>query len=79
MGAWAARKAGMVITNTRRVLAMEFLAAAQGIEFLRPLKSSARIEAAISLIRKKVAALKRDRSFHADLQYLENLLEGKKL
>src|SRR6202000_678465 len=53
MGAWGARKAAMVTRNTRRVLAMELLSAAQGLEFLRPLRSSKIVEKVHSLIRKK--------------------------
>src|SRR5690606_11035697 len=53
MGAWAARKAGRVVVNTRRVLAMELLAGAQGLDLLRPLKSTSVIEELHSLIRRE--------------------------
>jgi histidine ammonia-lyase len=76
MGAWAARKAASVTTNTRRVLSMELLAAAQGLDFLKPLKSSPAIEKIHAVIRKKVKFAPMDRSFHEDLNYLEGLLES---
>jgi histidine ammonia-lyase len=79
MGAWGARKAAQVVRNSRRVLAMELLSAAQGIEFLRPLKSSKTIEKMHQLIRKKVAKTEMDRSYHDDLIYLEGLLESRAL
>jgi histidine ammonia-lyase len=74
MGAWAARKAARVVENTRRVLAMEALSAAQGIDLLRPLKSSRAIEAMHALIRKEAAYAESDRSYHEDLKRLECLM-----
>jgi histidine ammonia-lyase len=76
MGAWAARKAAQVTTNARRVLSMELLAAAQGLDFLRPLKSTAPIEKLHREIRKNVRFAKVDRSFHEDLIHLEGLIES---
>ena len=74
MGAWAARKAGMVARNTRRVLAMEFLSAAQGLDLLKPLKSTVVLERAHKMIRAKVATRKQDREFSADLREMERLM-----
>jgi histidine ammonia-lyase len=55
---------------------MELLAAAQGLDFLRPLKSTAPIEKLHREIRKKVRFAKVDRSFHEDLIHIEGLLES---
>jgi histidine ammonia-lyase len=74
MGAWAARKALMITRNTRRVLAMELLAAAQGIDLLRPLKSSAPIEKLHRKIRKVSAPMMADRSLHEDIESVEHLI-----
>src|SRR5688572_12136253 len=41
MGMGAALKLGQVVANTRRILGIELLAAAQGVDLLRPLSSSA--------------------------------------
>lgn len=79
MGAWAAIKAARVLTNARRVLAMELLASAQGLEFLRPLKTSAILEKMVRLIRKSVPRADVDRSFHMDLRYLEGLIASREL
>jgi histidine ammonia-lyase len=79
MGAWGARKANQVVRNCRRVLAMELLSAAQGIEFLRPLRSSKTVEKIHHLVRKKVAKADVDRSYHDDLIYLENLIASRAL
>ena len=42
MGVTAARKAARVVANTRRILAIELLAACQALEFLQPLTTSRR-------------------------------------
>ena len=74
MGAWGARKAALVVTNTRRVLAMELLAGAQGLEFLRPRRSTQIIEKVHHLIRKRSARLHSDRSLHEDIKAVEELI-----
>lgn len=74
MGAWAARKAKQVVQNTQRVLAMELFAAGQGIELLRPLKSTPKIEAVIRSMRRKVKRVEQDRFFHDDLVHLEEMI-----
>ena len=74
MGAWAARKAVKVIENTRRVLAMEILSAAQGVDLLRPLRSTKSIERVHSIIRRQASYSEQDRSYHDDLVRLEKLL-----
>lgn len=76
MGAWAARKASRVVVNARRVLSMELLSAAQGLEFLRPLRSSKMVEDLHRKIRMRVAKADVDRSYHDDLVYLEKLIES---
>jgi histidine ammonia-lyase len=79
MGAWAARKAQQVVVNSRRVLALELIAAAQGLDFLRPLRSSERIEALHARLREQVAFMERDRSLHDDIAYVEGLLANYEL
>lgn len=73
MGAWAARKAARVVTNVRRVLAMELLTAAQGLDLLRPLKSTPAVERLYERVRKTVPMLQKDRNLHADFQQMERL------
>lgn len=74
MGAWAARKATQVVQNTRRVLGLELLAASQGLEFLRPLKSSPAIEEAHRLIRTKIPPFEHDREFYKDFELIDDLI-----
>src|SRR3546814_11177875 len=58
MATFAARKAVDVALNVRRIVAIEWLAAAQGIEFRRPLRSSDALESVHALLRGPVAAYK---------------------
>ncbi len=53
--------------NTRGVVAIELLAAAQGIDFRRPLASSSALESAHALLRKRVAFYDHDRLFAPDI------------
>jgi histidine ammonia-lyase len=50
---------------------IELLAAAQGIEFLRPLKSSAPLESLHAQIRSASPAMMQDRSLAADMTALQ--------
>ena len=49
------------------ILGIEWLAAAQGIEFLRPLRSSAALEAAHALLREQCPAMMEDRYLAPDI------------
>ena len=51
MGGFAARKCLQVIENVERVVAIELLCACQAIEFHRPLRTSAALEAVHALVR----------------------------
>ena len=79
MGAWAARKAAKVTVNARRVLAMEAMAAAQGIDLLRPLRSSDPIEKFHRAIRKRARMLDHDRFMHDEMVALERMIESYEL
>ncbi|MFI3299590.1 MAG: histidine ammonia-lyase [Rikenellaceae bacterium] len=60
MGANAATKLRRVVLNTERVLAIEIFNACQALEFRRPMKSSAAIEAIFEKYRKRVAFVSDD-------------------
>ncbi len=79
MGAWATRKAGLVLHNTKRVLSLEFLAAAQGIDLLRPLRSSDRIEKIHGIIRKKIDRLNEDRVLFEDFGAMLEVMNSQEL
>ncbi len=67
MSAWKLRR---IVENAESVLAIELMAAAEGLEYRRPLKPALRVEAAWNQIRSVVAKLERDRSLHPDIANL---------
>lgn len=67
MGANAAVKCLKVLKNVERILAIEMLTACQAIEYRRPLKSSARVEAVVSAFRNIVAFNDEDKVLHDDM------------
>ncbi|ODV03559.1 MAG: histidine ammonia-lyase [Rubrivivax sp. SCN 70-15] len=68
MATFAARRLQPMIANVAHILAIEWLAAAQGIEFLRPLVSSPPIEAAHALLRAACPAMPVDRVIAPDIE-----------
>mgnify|MGYP000034909713 CR=1 FL=1 len=67
MAANAATKAYRVVKNVERLLAIEFMTAAQALEFRRPLTSSPVIENVIEEYRKVVPILEEDRVIATDI------------
>ena len=68
MATFAARRLQAMIANTAHILGIELLAAAQGIEFLRPLRSSAALEATHAMLRASCPAMPHDRYFAPDIE-----------
>jgi histidine ammonia-lyase len=63
-----------MIANTAHILGIELLAAAQGIEFLRPLASSPAIESALALLRRECPSVERDRYLAPDIERATTLV-----
>ncbi|HEX8386938.1 MAG TPA: histidine ammonia-lyase [Rubricoccaceae bacterium] len=63
MGAWGARKALRVVENAERVVAVEVLCAAQGLDFRRPLRAGRGVERAFAAVRARVPFRQRDAVF----------------
>ncbi len=83
MGMGAALKLRCVVANTSRIIAIELAAAAQGIDLLRPLRSSAPLEALHEAFRRRVPMLKEDREMapilntaRAFLDDIDGFIEG---
>ncbi len=76
MSTWAARKLARIVEITRQVLAMEYLGAAQGLEFHRPLSSSEPLETAIARLRDRVPRLEDDRYMAGDIAAAAELVPG---
>ena len=78
MATFAARRLQPMIANVARILAIEWLAAAQGVEFLRPLRSSAPLEAAHALLRASCPPMMQDRYLAPDIEAAASLVrEGR--
>ncbi|KAI6206458.1 hypothetical protein M3Y94_00912900 [Aphelenchoides besseyi] len=68
MGGFSARKALKVVEHTEAVLAMELLAACQGMEFLKPLRSTVPLQKVYELVRTVSAPLDEDRYMQPEIQ-----------
>jgi histidine ammonia-lyase len=76
MGAWAARKAALVLENAERVIAIELLAASQGIDWLRPLETSPALERAHASVRAVAAPYADDRPGAGDIEAAAELVRS---
>uniref|UniRef100_A0A9J8DAJ2 Histidine ammonia-lyase n=1 Tax=Cyprinus carpio carpio TaxID=630221 RepID=A0A9J8DAJ2_CYPCA len=79
MGGWAARKALRVVEHVEQVLAIELLAACQGIEFLRPLRTTTPLEKVYDLVRATVKPWIKDRFMAPDIEAVHRLLVDQKV
>uniref|UniRef100_A0A8C7VMY7 Histidine ammonia-lyase n=1 Tax=Oncorhynchus mykiss TaxID=8022 RepID=A0A8C7VMY7_ONCMY len=79
MGGWAARKALRVVEHVEQVLAIELLAACQGIEFLRPLRTTTPLEKVYDLVRSVVKPWIKDRFMSPDIEAVHRLLLDQKV
>jgi histidine ammonia-lyase len=74
MSMWASLKASRVLELATAVVAIELLAAAQGLDLLRPLRSSAALEGAHLQIRSHIPVLDVDRPPAPDIARLVDLI-----
>ena len=79
MGMTAATKLRRVVENTLQVLSIEAMASAQAIDFLAPLKTSTRGQAAHSAIRAVCATMGKDRIMYPDFARIAKLIETGKI
>ena len=76
MGSISGRKLNRVLDNLEFILAIELLSACQAIEFRRPLKSSALLEAAHDHVRQFVGFASEDRIFADDINAVAELIKN---
>jgi histidine ammonia-lyase len=76
MATFAARRLADMADNTAGIVAIELLAAAQGIDFRRPKRSSAPLESAHALIRTAAPHLDNDRFFAPDIEAAKALVKA---
>jgi histidine ammonia-lyase len=75
MGATAALKLAQVHDHVRDVLAIELLAAAQGLDLRRPLRPARRIEPVHALLRRSVPPMMVDRPLYEDIRAVRALID----
>ncbi len=68
MATFAARRLQPMLLNVSRIVAIELMAAAQGIDFLRPLRTAQPLERLYALIRSFSLAVKHDRILSGDIE-----------
>ena len=68
MATFGARRLAEMVNNTAVVVGIEAMAAAQGLDFQRPLKSSPAVEGLMAGIRQRVAFLEQDRFLAPDIE-----------
>jgi len=76
MATFAARRLQPMIDNVAHILGIELLAAAQGVEFLRPLQSSPALEQVHALLRAHCPAMMQDRYLAPDIEAATALVRG---
>jgi histidine ammonia-lyase len=75
MATFAARRLLEMAANSRGIVAIELLAAVQGIDFHAPLRTSPALEPARDLVRERVPFYAEDRYFAPDIAAAARLLE----
>jgi histidine ammonia-lyase len=75
MGSIAARHCYQILKNVQKVIAIELLTAAQGAEFLNPLKCGKGTSIAHQTIRKYVKPIKKDRLLYPQIERVIELVE----
>jgi histidine ammonia-lyase len=78
MGVTAARKAARAVANTRRILAVELLARCEALEFLKPLQTSAPLQACTGSSAGASPAYERDRPPAPDIEVAAELLRARR-
>ena len=67
MGMTGALKLRQIVEHAERIVGIELMCAAQGLEFRRPLKSGTQVEMAYKAVRSVVARLEQDRVLATDM------------
>ncbi|MDH3336896.1 MAG: histidine ammonia-lyase [Gammaproteobacteria bacterium] len=75
MATFAARRLHTMLDNTANIVAIELLAAAQGVEFHHPQKSSPVLEQVLAALREVSPAYTEDRALAADVTRVASLIE----
>jgi len=79
MGMHASTKLKRIVENTRNVMAIEAMAAAQALDFLAPLKTSKRGLVAYAAIRAVCPTMEKDRVMYGDFARIAEVIAGGKV
>ncbi|MFQ6087981.1 MAG: histidine ammonia-lyase [Candidatus Methanofastidiosia archaeon] len=79
MGTTAALKAFEILKNVERIVSIEYLCAAQALDFLRRTEFGKGVKIAYKVIRKRVRRVEDDRVLVGDLEHIKKLLRDGKL
>lgn len=76
MATFAARRLSDIADNIADIVAIEWLEAAQGLDFRKPLAASPKVEAAYQCLRAKVTYYEQDRYFAPDIRSASQLVKS---
>jgi histidine ammonia-lyase len=76
MATFAARRLKDMADNTAVIVAVELLAAGQGVDFHAPLQTSKKLKTAMKLLRAKVPHYKEDRYFAPDIESAKRMVQS---
>jgi histidine ammonia-lyase len=79
MGMGAANKLKRIVENTRNVMAIEAMAAAQALDFVAPLKTGKRAQQAYAVIRAVCPTMNKDRVMYGDFARIADMIASGKL
>lgn len=79
MATFAGRRLRDIFDNVAGILAIEWLAACQGLDFRSPLKTSEKLEDVKALLRSQVPFYDKDRYFAPDIEKSKQLIKQRKL
>jgi histidine ammonia-lyase len=74
MAMGAVLKLRQIVWNLEKILAIEFLCAAQGLDYLRPLKAGVNAEAAYQYIRSWISHVATDRVLSVDIERMTGIM-----
>jgi histidine ammonia-lyase len=76
MGATSARHASQIVSNAEHVIAIEVLAASQGLELRAPLSPAPATKAALEAVRERAPFLDQDRPLSPDIAAIRDMAAG---
>lgn len=79
MAAHGARRLGRMTANLSRILGVELLCAAKGIEYRAPLETSAPLQRALDVLRAEIPPLAEDRFLAPDLERAAEMIRDRRL